>query len=83
VAVPGVKHGKTWNVSSKEGRLEVTASTKPGEKSRRFRVAFTRPTDVDEANLEASLERGVLALALPKTANPEAPREILVKFAKP
>ncbi len=80
VEVPGVKP-EDLKVSSKDGRLDVNAETKHGERSRKFRVSFTLPNDIDESRLEASLEHGVLALALPKASKAEA-REIPVKFAK-
>lgn len=80
IDVPGVRPDDV-HVAVKEGRLEVMAETKTGTRERKFRVAFTLPTEIDESKLEASLEHGVLALALPKAAKPEA-RQIPVKVRK-
>jgi HSP20 family protein len=77
VDLPGVRP-ENLKASVKDGRLEVSAESRGTARERRFRVAFTLPAEVDEARLEASLEHGVLTLALPKAAKPEA-REIPIQ----
>lgn len=81
VDVPGVKP-EDVQVSLKDGRLDVTAAATHAKRQRKFRVAFTLPTDIDETKLEATLDHGVLTLNLPKTAKPEA-RHIPVKAGSP
>jgi HSP20 family protein len=84
--MPGFKRDEI-NVSLDQGVLHITAERKPEETKghkhlteRRFtRVqrSFTLPTSVDEANVEAKLEDGVLQLRLPKTAE-SRPKRIKV-----
>lgn len=80
VELPGVKPEEV-QVSVKDGRLDVSAESKGSTRERKYRVAFTLPTDIAEDKLEASLDHGVLTLALPKAAKPEA-RQIPVKTGK-
>ena len=77
VDLPGVRP-EDVKVTVKDGRLDVTATSKVADRERRFQAVFTLPTDVDDARLDASLEHGVLTLFLPKAAKPEA-REIPIR----
>jgi HSP20 family protein len=77
VDIPGVRP-ENVKASVKDGRLEVSAESRGSTRERRYRVTFTLPAEVDDARLEASLEHGVLTLALPKAAKPEG-REIPIQ----
>lgn len=89
--LPGFKRDEV-EITLEQGMLNITAERRQEQKSgdddqgrllnersfRRYHRSFNVPTTVDDANIEAYLEDGVLHLTLPKRAEVK-PRKIAIK----